>query len=72
MTAPHPAAVAFLTATPVRMFEPLEDQFPTITRYWNDPFFSAELDAETQANRDVANAAIDVGVRAQLKALGYI
>ena len=32
----------------------------------------AKREAEYRANRDVANAAIDVGVRAKLKAQGYI
>lgn len=36
--------------------------FTTLERYWNDPDFRARLDAETQANRDRANAAIDAGL----------
>lgn len=37
---------------------------PTLTRYFRDPAFAAELDAETQRNRDAINASIDAGMSA--------
>lgn len=59
--------------TPVRMFEPpQEPQFATIERYWNDPAFRAASDAETQANRNLANAALDKSRDVALRELGYI
>jgi hypothetical protein len=68
VNAPHHA----FFGTPVRMFEPPEDHFPTITRYWNEPAFRAELDAETQDNRDTANAHLDAHRDAAIRKLGYL
>lgn len=39
------------------------DPFATLTRYWADPLFRAELDTETEQNRRLAHAEIDAGIR---------
>jgi len=40
--------------------EPEAPTFHVIESYWRDP---SAMDAETQRNRDTANAAIDEGIR---------
>ena len=56
--------------------QPVEDvqfeQLPTVMRYANDPAFRSASDAETQANRNLANAAFDKSRDVALAKLGYI
>ena len=67
MNAPHHA----FFGTPVRMFEPA-DLTTLVHEIASGAAPFAKREAEYRDNRDTANAAVDVGVRVQLKALGYI
>lgn len=42
---------------------PEEDPIPTLRRYWNDPVFAAQLDAEQEAMRKKGRAAWDAATR---------
>jgi hypothetical protein len=39
-----------------------EQQFPILTRYWNDPVFAAEADAEGKRLNAQSMAAMDAGI----------
>lgn len=39
------------------------DPIPTLRRYWSDPAFAAEIDADQQARQDEINRRMDEAIR---------
>lgn len=42
------------------------DPIPTLRRYWSDPAFAAEIDADQQARQDEINRRMDAAIRRTL------
>ena len=49
-----------------------DERFPTLERYWSEPAFRAELEAEQAERRAQINAQMDAVRDRDLRRLGYI